>query len=224
MNKGFYWIVAVVVIFIAFLSAAAFYKNRNITGLPIPGPEIVSTDWTVGTSTEVILMEYSDFQCPACRAYFPIVEQLIAEYGGHFTFVYRHFPLAQHGNARATARASEAAGRQGKFFEMYRILFQNQDTWANNQKPFDIFRGYAGDLALDLARFETDYNSPDIKGKIDNDYKSGLNLGVNSTPSFFINGNKINIPTGNTNEEILAGFKSLLDKELRGEVVTLPLQ
>lgn len=224
MNKGFYWILAVVIIFIAFLSAAAYYKNRNTTGLPIPGVEVASTDWTIGTSTAVVLMEYSDFQCPACRSYFPIVEQIVDEYKDRITFVYRHFPLPQHLNALTSARASEAAARQGKFFEMYRLLFQNQDIWSASTKPFETFKAYAESLSLDLKKFENDYNDIYIKGKITNDYKSGVNLGVNSTPSFFLNGKKIDNPQGNTGEEIIANFRAIIDKELMGEVVTLPLQ
>ncbi|MEK7567699.1 MAG: thioredoxin domain-containing protein [Patescibacteria group bacterium] len=225
MNKGFYWIIAVIVIFIGLLAFAAFYKNKSATGLPIPTEEVSLSDWTVGTSTTVVLMEYSDFQCPACRSYFPIVEQIVSEYKDRITFVYRHFPLAQHLNAMTAARASEASGRQGKFWEMYVLLFQNQDVWSGESKSLEIFKGYATELNLDLERFVNDYNDPSLRGKIQNDYKSGVKLGVDSTPSFFLNGEKIANPEGNTVEEILSSFRKALDEALFSATkVTLPTQ
>ena len=225
MNNGFYWIIGVIVIFIGLLAGAALYKNKSATGLPVPTEEISLSDWTVGTSTSVVLMEYSDFQCPACRSYFPMVEQVIAEYKDRITFVYRHFPLPQHLNAMVASRASEAAGRQGKFWEMYALLFQNQDMWASDSKPLDKYKEYANQLGLDLERFETDYNDSALKGKIQNDYKSGVKLGVEATPTFFINGKKISNPQGNTAEEIVAGFRKELDEALLSNIqVTLPLQ
>ncbi len=225
MNNGFYWIIGVIVIFIGLLAGAALYKNKSATGLPVPTEEISLSDWTVGTSTSVVLMEYSDFQCPACRSYFPMVEQIVAEYKNRITFVYRHFPLPQHLNAMAASRASEAAGRQGKFWEMYVMLFQNQDAWATVSKPLDKYKEYATELGLDIERFENDYNDPALKGKVQNDYKSGVKLGVEATPTFFINGKKISNPQGNTVEEIMAGFRKELDAAFIPNVqVTLPVQ
>jgi len=193
MNKSLYLIIGVIVLFVVFLGAAAYYKNSSSNDLPIPGPEIVASDWTRGTG-KVILMEFSDFQCPACRAYFPIVEQLMAEEGNNVTFVYRHFPLPQHGNALPAARAAEAAGKQGKFWPMYEKIFSTQDTWAEASDSPSIFRGYAEEFALDLSKYDLDANDSNTKAKVLNDYKSGINMKVEGTPTFFLNGQKIKNP------------------------------
>ncbi|MDO8492791.1 MAG: DsbA family protein [bacterium] len=194
-NKSFYWIIGVVLVFVVFLGAAAYFKGSSSNGLPIPGPNIEAIDQVRGNG-KVVLMEYSDFQCPACKAYFPLVEELIKEMGDKITFVYRNFPLTQHANAQVSARAAEAAGRQGKFWEMYQKLFENQDTWAelSSSEAGAIFKGYAKDIGLDLSKFDSDYVDPNIKGKILNDYKSGINLKVEGTPTFFLNGKKIVSP------------------------------
>ena len=185
-----------------FLGAAALYKNSSSNGLPIPGPGVEATDQTRGNG-KTVLMEFSDYQCPACKAYYPLVEQLVKDEGDNITFVYRNFPLPQHGNAMTSARAAEAAGRQGKFWEMHNKIFENQDAWAekNSSDAAVIFQDYAKNLGLDLTRFNADYNDKTIQVKILNDYKSGVNLNVQGTPTFFVNGKKINNPTS------LDGFK-----------------
>lgn len=193
--KSFYWIIAIIVVFVVFLGAAAWYKNQSSTSGPIPGIEITSSDHIRGNGP-VVLVEYSDFQCPACRAYFPLIEELLKQKGADITFVYRHFPLPQHANAYPSAQAAEAAGRQGKFFEMYQRIFEGQDTWAELSPPkaFGVFKGYAQDIGLDMQKFESDYNLKEARGRIQNDYKSGVKLGVNATPTFFLNGQKVDNP------------------------------
>jgi protein-disulfide isomerase len=96
-------------------------------------PNIVAQDdWVKGNKdSKVIVVEYSDFQCPACAAYFPMVEQVMDEYKDKVAFVYRHFPLTSiHPHAEPMARAAEAAGKQGKFWEMYELIFKNQNAWS----------------------------------------------------------------------------------------------
>lgn len=171
-----------------------------------PPDKVTSADWTKGaTSSAKILVEYSDFQCPACAAYYPIIEQLLAENPDKVLFVYRHFPLPQHGNAIPAAQAAEAAGKQGKFWDMYGIIFTNQKSWESSEDAKSIFIGYATTLGLDIVQFTTDYESEVIKDKITSDLKSGVKAGVNSTPSFYLDGKKIN-PTNY--EE----FKKLIDE------------
>lgn len=96
-------------------------------------PNVVTADdWVKGKKdSQVILVEYSDFQCPACAAYFPMIERVMDEYKDRVAFVYRHFPLTGiHPYAETMARASEAAGKQGKFWEMYQLIFKNQSVWS----------------------------------------------------------------------------------------------
>lgn len=139
---------------------------------------------------QVRIVEFGDFQCPACAVAHPTVKQVLEEYGDRVNFVFRHFPLPQHRNAIAAAIASEAAGLQGKFWEMHDKLFENQDDWAGSSKPLDVFRRYATELGLDLKRFERDFKEGNFKEKIENDRQDGQVLGVNSTPTFFVNNTK----------------------------------
>lgn len=156
---------------------------------------ISDSDWVKGNrNAEVILVEYSDFQCSACANYVPIIEQLVQEFGEELGFIYRHFPLKQnHRNAELAAWAAEAAGKQGKFWEMYSLIFENQNEWSlgNAEK---IFTGYAESLELNIEKFKKDINSKEIKEKVENDYQGGLRSGINSTPTFFLNGTKIRNP------------------------------
>jgi len=140
------------------------------------------------------LIEYSDFQCPACGSYYPIVKKVSEDLSAQVRFAYRHFPLPQHKNAKLAATVAEAAGKQGKFWEMHDLIFQNQSDWSEEKNAAVLFAKYAQDIGLDLARFQTDIASDEIKAKIENDYQSGVKAGVNSTPSFFLNGKKINNP------------------------------
>jgi len=153
---------------------------------------ISETDWVKGNrEASVVLIEYSDLQCPACAAYAPIVNRITEEFSDRIAFVYRHFPLPQHQNAELASRATEAAGKQGKFWEMVDQIFANQDTWANERNAQEVFRAYAQSIGLDVAQFENDRNSREIKNKIENDYLSGIQSRINSTPTFFLNGEKI---------------------------------
>ncbi|TSC89169.1 MAG: DSBA oxidoreductase [Parcubacteria group bacterium Gr01-1014_3] len=170
---------------------------------------ITASDWIRGSKdAKVVLVEYSDFQCPACAAYFPAVEKLIEDLGANFAFVYRHFPLNQHVYARPAAMAAEAAGKQGKFWEMYRMIFDNQITWTNSAVGVEIFEGYARQLELDLIRYALDLKDPVLKTKVEADFQSGLALGVNATPTFYLNGRKLNVP--NNYDE----FKSTIQSEI----------
>ncbi|NUQ57035.1 MAG: DsbA family protein [Candidatus Paceibacter sp.] len=166
-----------------------------------------ATDQIKGNASSTnVIIEYSDFQCPACASYHPIVKQFVADSGDKVAFVYRHFPLPQHKNAKTSAAAAEAAGKQGKFWEMHDLIFENQKAWENSAKAEEIFTGYARQLGLNVEQFAADYNSEEIKAKVDADYKSGVKAGVNSTPSFFLNGKKI------TNPRSYDEFKTLLQQ------------
>jgi len=153
---------------------------------------VLPDDWIKGDKeAKVVLVEYGDFQCPACAAYHPLVEKLVAEYGKDFQFVYRHFPLQQHANAKPAAYASEAAGKQGKFWEMYNLIYSRQKDWSEKKNADDIFLEYAGSLGLNLDQFKKDRDSQEAKDKVKKDYDSGIANKINATPTFFLNGKKI---------------------------------
>ena len=146
---------------------------------------------------KVVLVEYSDFQCPACKIFYSFLKNIEGKHGDKIQFVYRNFPLSQHTNAAIMAQAAEAAGKQGKFWEMHDMIFENQDAWAN-LKSADAEKtavSYAQSLGLNIDQFKKDMNSQEIKTKIENDYKGGIKSGVNATPTFFLNGKKLPPPT-----------------------------
>ena len=165
--------------------------------------------WSRGAeNAPVVLEEYSDFQCPACAAYYPIVKQLSEEMQGTLKVVYRHFPLRSiHKNSDVATRAAEAAGEQGKFFEMHDILFERQNNWSPDINPSVLFFTYAKELNLDSEAFKAAYKSSDIKKRVERDYQSGIQRGVDSTPTFFLNGKKIE-----QNPRSYDEFKALLEQ------------
>lgn len=143
---------------------------------------------------KTILVEYSDFQCPACAAYQPLVKQLAQDFEGKIAIVYRHFPLLQHKHAKLAAYASEAADKQGKFWEMHDMIFETQKEWSSKSDARDIFIGYADKLGLDRAQFIADIDSKANAEKVDMQYKSGIKAKVTGTPTFYLNGKKLDTP------------------------------
>jgi len=150
----------------------------------------------VGTHTlgnpqaRVFLVEFSDFQCPACAAFAPVIEQLLRNNPDKLWFAYRHYPLPQHTLAKPAARAAEAAGLQDKYWEMHNLLFKNQKDLSPA-----LFTQLAQSLQLDLARFTNDMASSGIQTKIDADVLYGDKLDLNATPTFYLNGVKLELNT-----------------------------
>ena len=159
---------------------------------PLVSSAISDTDWVKGNrGASVVLIEYSDLQCPGCAAYAPIVNRITEEFGDQIAFVYRHFPLPQHKNAELAGEAAEAAGKQGKFWEMVDRIFASQNTWSDESNARETFITEAQSIGLDVNKFEVDLDSKETKDKVENDYLSGIQSRVNSTPTFFLNGEKI---------------------------------
>lgn len=139
-------------------------------------------------SAKVSLVEFSDFQCPACLAVKPTLDAVLSKHKDTLIFSYRHFPLDQHPFARKAAQTAEAAGAQGKFWEMYDLLFANQDKFSDT-----MFSDLAKQLSLDMEKFEKDMKSSELTNRVANDQADGTRFGVNSTPTFFLNGKKLNL-------------------------------
>ncbi len=174
-----------------------------------PVADISEGDWTKGAKGSLVLVEYSDFQCPACASYYPLVKQLMVEYGMRVQFVYRHFPLSQiHPNAASAAYAADAAGKQGKFWSMHDILFEQQKEWSARTDAPALFEQYATGLGLDLEKFKKDMQSEEVKKHVNDNVESGEKAGVDSTPSFYLDGKKIQNPRG------YAEFKALVSSAL----------
>lgn len=160
------------------------------------------------SSAKVTVVEFGDFECPACAASEPVVKQVLNDYNGKVNFVFRNFPLPQHPNAMPSAEAAEAAGAQGKYFDMYFKLYENQNAWANLSNPTDTFVSYAKDLGLDVNKFKDDISNKKYQNKINGDLNDGTALGIDATPTFYINGQKLLSGYG------YQDFKSLIDSEL----------
>lgn len=144
---------------------------------PVTGP----------ANAKVTIVEYGDFQCPACGAAYPIVKQIENNYKGKIKLVFRNFPLQVHPNAPTAAEAAEAAKAQGKFWEMYDKLYSNQNAWSDSTNPIDIFSQYAKDLGLNVEKFTQDVRSKKYASVIQQDMNDGNALGIQATPTFFVN-------------------------------------
>lgn len=139
---------------------------------------------------KVTLVEFADFQCPACATVSPFVKQVADSYKNnpYFNFVYRHFPLSQHANALISSEASEAAGDQGKFWEMSELLYKTQTEWSDIKDPTEIFMNYAKTLGLDVVKFKADLDQHKFITKVQSDLSDSIALALNQTPSLFLNG------------------------------------
>jgi protein-disulfide isomerase len=169
----------------------------------------MTQDWTKGPlNAPKTLLEYGDFECPFCGQAYPELKRLEEAIGDQLLFVFRHFPLAQmHPHAKPAAEAAEAAGAQGRFWEMHNKLFENQD-----RLEADDLLAYAGELKLDLPRFVEDLETHRHAPKVRRDFLQGVRSGVNGTPTFFINGQRYNGP--HTYEALLATLQGRAAPEI----------
>lgn len=193
--KTILWIVGIFVVAVGLLFALGSGSGADL----VPAMEIGKVhplDYVKGNaSSTVVIMEYSDFQCPACRSYLPLVRQVTQEYGDRIAFVYRHFPLTSiHFNAELASRASEAARKQGKFWEMHDILFEKQLEWEKESDVMKHFENYANLIGISAEQFKIDFNSDEVKNFVRAETAFGRKIGISGTPTFFINGKRIENP------------------------------
>jgi len=166
----------------------------NIAGSPTKGPK----------DAAVTIVEFSDFQCPYCAKVVPTVDQIEKEYPKQVRVAFKHLPLSFHSKAKAAHAAAEAAHRQGKFWEMYELIFANQREMSPEK-----YVEYAAQLGLDVDQFKRDVASADVKRKIDADAAEASSLGVTGTPGFFINGKFL------SGARPFDSFKKVIDEELK---------
>ena len=183
---------ASIALFIGFIY---YYKATNPTIVQVVDSQVLvredSQKIISKTDDKLTLVEFADFECEACKAAHPLVKKILKDYDGRITYVFRNFPL--HGNSVLAAKTAEAAGEQGKFWEMYDKLFENQLEWGEKSTPqTGLFSTYALELGLDMEKFKTSLNSNDYADKIQRDQKDGVTAGVKGTPTFFLNGKKVN--------------------------------
>lgn len=203
-NKTLLIFIGVVVI--AFAALVVFSKQETASG---PGSK-GSNNVYGKLDSKVTLTEYVDFQCEACYAYFPTVQSVKEAYKDRVRFEIKNFPIStSHQNARAAAAAAQAAAKQNKFFEMHDTLFSKQKEWESSTDRNKLFEGYAAAIGLDMARYKKDVSSKETSAVIQADLKEVQRLGGNGTPTFALNGKKIETP-----ENSLEGISAVLDKAL----------
>lgn len=173
--------------------------QQNILNLSREELIPVNSSTKGNASASAFLVEFSDFQCPACATYKPIVDQVINDYQDKVLFTYRHYPLPQHPFSEKAARAAEAAATQGKFWEMYDELFARQDTLSD-----DTILEAAIKIGIDESVFIPLLNDPKVIDKVNKDRNDGNRFGVNATPTFYLNGNKVSFRSSDE-------LKSLID-------------
>ncbi len=197
MSKNLKISVALVAVALIAVIAIAKAGGDDSTADPAASPSdrLVRPDsqrLSTAEDGKATFVEFLDFECEACGAAYPAIEQLRADYDGKVTFVVRNFPL--HNNSEAAARAAEAAAAQGRFEEMYDMLFQTQSEWGEKDtSQQDVFFGYAEQLGLDMAQFRAVYDDPATVAKIQRDKADGVELGVEGTPTFFLNGDRVEV-------------------------------
>jgi len=173
-------------------------------------PAVSKEDFVKGNpKAKVTLVEYSDFQCPACRLYFPYTQQLEKDFGNKLFVVFRIFPLIQtHQNSMIASQTAYAANLQGKFWEMHDLLFENQSNWSDSKSAKDIFIGYAKSLGMNPDKFKTDLDAASTRKFVISQLDKAVALGLNSTPTFFVNGTHIQNPVG------YDAFKKVIQDEI----------
>jgi len=218
MSKGFWGIILVVVVVLGGIFVAT---NHNSSGGKTNGSTKASASSHVegSASTGVKLVEYGDYECPYCTQFYPIVKQVADQYKDQIQYQFRNLPLTQiHKNAYSAARAAEAAGLQGKFWEMHDKLYENSDPngatgWVVSDNALDdYFAGYARQLGLNVTQFKTDFASSRVNDTLNADIAEFKKTGADeATPTFFLDGKLIH-PGYNVSD-----FQKAIDAEIKAK-------
>lgn len=156
------------------------------------------TGWNQGNpQAKVVVTEFGDFQCPACGRIHPMIKnELLPKYGDRILFVFKNFPLDMHKNSWPSAQAAEAAGAQGKYWEMHNLIYEKQDEWSELASPNEKFVTYAREIGIDVDKFKSDIEAKRFKDRIQADVDLGKQLELPGTPSFYVNGQPVDLQSG----------------------------
>lgn len=225
-NNSFKWIAIAVVsalFLVMFVGIIAVAKNKNNPKTE-DGKVAIADDAHIRTSSlpdvessasaenVVTLVEYADIQCPACRDKHPDINQLLANYEGKLRVIFKHFPLTSiHPNAMEASIASEAVGKQGKFFEYLDLLYEKQAEWSALKLPDKKFEEYAKSVGVNIEQYKKDLEDPQIQALVDKQRNEGIANGVTGTPSFFLENTRIATPLN------LDEFKKLIDEAIKNK-------
>lgn len=194
MKRYLPFVIVVVVALATVGSGTLLYRAKRQQIKNIPESESVSAKNNTDSAhirgnpaAPVTLEEFGDFQCPPCGQFAAFVEELLREYDSRLRVVFRNFPLPAHEHAREAALAAEAAGFQGKFWEMHDTLYREQLAWSKAPNARELFESYAGTLGLNMDQFKKDMDSDKARERVDSDHALGDSLGIKVTPTMFIN-------------------------------------
>jgi protein-disulfide isomerase len=198
MKRYLPFLIVAVVAAMAISGGAVLYRAKRPQPLTIPKEKSASMVKESGeghalgpTDAPVTLQEFGDFQCPPCGRLSEPINQLQHDYKERVRLVFRNFPLINHLHARDAAYAAEAAGLQGRFWEMHDVLYREQAVWSSSADARTLFAAYAGYIGLNTERFKLDMDSEKVKERVEADQKQGLSLGVKNTPTIFVNNKEI---------------------------------
>lgn len=166
----------------------------------VPGAEPAHTKGPANAPAHI--EEFGDFECPPCAMFHPILEQMEEEFGDKLRVTFREFPLPNHKHALRAASAAEAAGMQGRFWQMHKLIYEHQNEWKALFDVRPVFDGYAKQIGLDVERFNRDLGGSQVAQRIIMDGKRAQSMGVKGTPTVFLNGREVQ-------------FQSLVPEKLR---------
>lgn len=205
------FLIVFTVLMVGILGVAIAFKNDKKSAEVASESVQGSSNYYGKLDSPVVLTEFVDFQCEACYGYYPYIKELKEKYKDSVKFQVRNFPITSgHQFAMQAARNAEAAARQGKFWEMHDLLFEGQKTWERSQAPQPIFDGYAEQIGLDMEKFKQDSQSGDVAAVINQDLKEVQASGGTGTPTFWLNGKRIE-----ENPRSVDEFSELLDNALK---------
>ena len=218
MKRFLPFIIVVGVALVTFGSGAMLYraKRPHVKDIPesqrVPARSDTSAHVRGNPEAPVTLEEFGDFQCPPCGQFAGFAEELVREYDSRLRVVFRNFPLPAHEHAREAAQAAEAAGLQGKFWEMHDTLYREQAVWSKAPNARELFESYAGTIGLDMDHFKKDMDSDKVRERIDSDHALGDFLGVKVTPTLFINNRPVEQQEKNP-EGVRAAINAALEEK-----------
>jgi protein-disulfide isomerase len=217
MKRYLPFVIVVGVALVTFGSGTILYRAKRPQVKNIPESQSVSASDSSAhvrgnPDASVTLEEFADFQCPPCSQFAPFAEELLREYDSRLRIVFRNFPLPAHQHAREAALAAEAAGFQGKFWEMHDTLYREQSAWSKAPNTRELFESYAGTLGLDVEQFKKDMDSDKARERVNSDHALANFLGVKVTPTLFINNRPIE-PQQKNPEGVRAAINAALNEK-----------
>ena len=217
MRRYLPFVIVAAVALATLVSGAMLYRAKRVPALTIPENSVApgaggaeSMHVRGRPDAPVTLVEFGDFQCPPCANLSDPINQLERDYRSRLRIAFRHFPLGNHPHAREAALASEAAGLQGRFWEMHDLLYREQSAWSGAPDARVLFNAYAGMLGLNIDRFKKDMESEQAKARVESDEQKAVALGVRTTPTIFINNQAV--PPARLNPP---GLRGSIDAALR---------